>query len=153
MENILLVIIVLIMVVLSFLQVILRNVFDEGILWGDIFLRHLVLWVGFIGASLATKENKHINIDVLSRLVKGKVRMLTDITTQFFAAFICIILIRASWTFISQEREFGTILFNEIPAWYFQIIIPTGFTLMFIRFVINGLTIWTRTSDSREVNR
>jgi len=57
------------MVLLSFLQVLMRNFFDTGILWGDIFLRHLVLWVGFIGASLATREEKHINIDLLTRLI------------------------------------------------------------------------------------
>jgi TRAP-type C4-dicarboxylate transport system permease small subunit len=141
-ETILLVFIVLAMVLLSFLQVILRNVFEQGILWGDIFLRHLVLWVGFIGASLATKENKHINIDVLGRILRGRKRLIAQGITQFFSAFIVLILIKAAWTFVQQERMFETTLFNDIPAWYFQIIIPIGFTFICLRFILQGLQSW-----------
>ena len=31
-----------VMVLLSFVQVVLRNVFHEGIIWADILLRHIV---------------------------------------------------------------------------------------------------------------
>lgn len=141
-ETAALVVIVLAMVLLSFLQVVLRNIFDQGILWGDIFLRHLVLWVGFIGASLATRENKHINIDVLGRMLKGRSRLIAQGITQFFSAFISLILVRAAWTFVEQEKMFGTTLFNDIPAWYFQIIIPVGFTLICIRFILLGIQSW-----------
>jgi TRAP-type C4-dicarboxylate transport system permease small subunit len=36
---------------------------------------------------------------------------------------------------------FETILFNDIPAWYFQLIIPIGFSLMAMRFIINTIDI------------
>ena len=68
-ETVLLVVILSVMILLSFLQVLLRNFFEQGILWGDILIRNLVLWVGFIGASLATRENKHINIDLFTRFL------------------------------------------------------------------------------------
>ena len=45
-EESLLISMVILMVVLAFLQVVLRNVFSLGIIWADLFLRHLVLWVG-----------------------------------------------------------------------------------------------------------
>ena len=38
-----------------------------------------------------------------------------------------------------DEREFATIIFNNIPAWPFQIIIPIGFALMSFRFIISGI--------------
>jgi TRAP-type C4-dicarboxylate transport system permease small subunit len=136
-ESLILVVIVLVMVILSFAQVVLRNVFDQGILWGDIFLRHLVLWVGFIGASIATQEEKHINIDVFTRYIKGKGKYFTQALINVFAAFVSFLLMQAAWTFVMEEREFETMLFNNIPAWYFQIIIPVGFGLMTLRFVIN----------------
>lgn len=138
-ESWIMVFIVLVMVVLSFAQVVLRNVFDHGILWGDIFLRHLVLWVGFIGASLATRDEKHINIDVFSRLMKGKSKYFSQFAINVFAAFVSYLLMKAGWAFVMEEREFETILFNNIPSWYFQIIIPIGFGLMTLRFIINSL--------------
>jgi TRAP-type C4-dicarboxylate transport system permease small subunit len=140
-ESALLVFIVLIMVVFSFFQVFMRNLFDQGILWGDTFLRQMVLWVGFIGASLATKEKKHINIDVFGRITKGIAKDIIEVLTQLFAGMICVVLTYASWNFVQQERMFETILFNDIPAWYFQLIIPIGFLLMALRFIINGIDI------------
>ena len=78
-ENSLLILILSVMVFMAFLQVVLRNLFHSGILWGDIFLRHLVLWVGFIGASLATRSERHINIDILTRLMSPKVIPLSGV--------------------------------------------------------------------------
>ena len=136
-ETILIVFIVCFMVVLAFLQVILRNVFSQGFLWGDILLRQLVLWIGFIGASLATREEKHINIDLFGRMLSGKGRNWIKAVTHLFSAIVCGFLAKAAWVFIMEEREMGTTLFNDIQAWYFQLILPIGFVLMAFRFLIH----------------
>lgn len=135
-ETVLLVVVLSTMVILAFLQVVLRNLFSEGILWGDTFLRHLVLWVGFLGASLATREKKHINIDLFTRFFKGKAKSFIVSIVNLFAAVVCWYLTSAAWTFVMDEKSFGTILFNDIPAWYFQTIIPIGFLLMTFRFIV-----------------
>ncbi len=138
-ETIVLVSVLGIMVIFAFLQVILRNIFHEGILWGDIFLRHLVLWVGFLGASLATREQKHINIDLFSRFMSDKGKSVVRFVTNLFSVFICYLLANASWTFVQDEQMNGTEIFADIPVWYFQIIIPIGFSLMSFRFLILAL--------------
>ncbi|UCD10382.1 MAG: TRAP transporter small permease subunit, partial [Nitrospinaceae bacterium] len=77
-----------VMILLSFGQVILRNFFHGGILWADLFLRQGVLWVGFLGASLATREGRHISIEVLSHFFpQGFVRILARLT-QLAAAVV-----------------------------------------------------------------
>jgi TRAP-type C4-dicarboxylate transport system permease small subunit len=138
-ESTLLIIIVSVMVVLAFLQVVLRNLFAQGILWADIFLRHLVLWVGFIGASLATREEKHIVIDLFTRFLSKRKKNIARVITNLFAFIICLFLADAGWTFVQYEKSGGTILFNNIQAWYFQIIIPIGFLLMAFRFLLLSL--------------
>lgn len=40
----------------------------DGISWADTFLQKGTLWLAFIGASLATHQDKHIAIDVLPKL-------------------------------------------------------------------------------------
>jgi TRAP-type C4-dicarboxylate transport system permease small subunit len=127
------------MILLSFLQVLLRNFFDQGILWGDIFLRNLVLWVGFLGASLATREGKHINIDLFTRFLSGRWRAMAQLVTHLSAALVCIVLADAGWTFVMDEKLYQTKIFAEIPAWYFQTIIPVGFLLMAFRFFLIAL--------------
>ncbi len=137
-EDWILVSLVIFMVLLAFFQVILRNFFDLGIIWGDILLRHMVLWVGFIGASLATKNNKHINIDVFKRLHKGTSQRLINLIINIVAALVSAYLAFAAYRFVLDEKEFESIIFNNIPAWPFQTIIPIGFALMSIRFIISG---------------
>jgi C4-dicarboxylate transporter DctQ subunit len=138
-ETVILVIILSFMVLFAFLQVVLRNIFDEGILWGDILLRHLVLWVGFIGASLATKESKHINIDLFSRFLSDRGKLINKLITTLFSVFICVLLTNASWKFVLDEKSMGTEIFSGMPAWYFQIIIPVGFLLMALRFLVQSI--------------
>lgn len=138
-ENFLIFLTLGLMVGLSFLQVLLRNFFESGILWADIFLRHLVLWVGFIGASLATRNEKHINIDILTRMVPVKIVPYIKISVDLVTVVVCIILAKASYTFLTFEIEAETIIFKNIPAWYFQIIMPAGFSLIGIRFVLKIL--------------
>jgi len=138
-ENTLIIIILTVMVLMAFLQVLLRNFFETGILWGDVFLRHLVLWVGFLGASLATREEKHINIDILTRVIPKKYVPFVKIIVDIITIVICVLLAKAGYTFVHYEMEANTILFQNIPAWYFQIIIPVGFSLIGFRFFLKLL--------------
>ncbi len=122
---------------LSFLQVILRNFFGGGFIWGDVFLRHMVLWLGLIGASIATKENRHINIDIVSRILKDKSKSIINILINLVSAYICWLLLKASISFVSAEKEFGSTIFADTPVWIFQSIFPVAFSIMVFRFVLN----------------
>jgi len=139
--------IILIMVLGAFVQVMLRLLFDSGVLWGDIFLRHLVLWVGFIGASLATRDGKHINVDIFARYLKPPLKNYVQAFIDLVAATVTVYLVKAAWTFVMEERAYATTAFNDVPAWYFQIIIPVGFALMGVRFVIEALI---KVSEARQ---
>jgi C4-dicarboxylate transporter DctQ subunit len=136
-ENFLIILLLSVMVLFAFFQVILRNVLSTGILWADIFLRHLVLWVGFIGASLATRESKHINIDILTRFVPKSKQSYFKIFIDFVSMSVCFVLAKAGYKFLTYEIQAGTTLFNNVPAWIFQLIIPVGFFLIGFRFLLN----------------
>ena len=126
-----------VMILLAFLQIVLRNVFSTGIAWGDPLVRYLVLWVGFIGASLATKEGKHIIIEIFSRWFSGHGSRYLKATSYLVSAFVCGLLTFAGWTFVKNEAQMGTTTFLEIPAWIPQIIIPVTFALITLRFVFS----------------
>ena len=135
-EGMLLVFLLSLMVVLSFVQVVLRNVLGEGVIWADILLRHLVLWVGFLGASLAVSHQRHIGIDALTRAFSGRWQLGARVLTNLFAAAMCLILFDASRTFLAYEIQDGRTLFFDIPEWYSQLIIPAGFALLMIHFMV-----------------
>jgi TRAP-type C4-dicarboxylate transport system permease small subunit len=126
-----------IMILIAFLQVILRNIFASGMSWGDMLLRQLVLWVGFIGASLATKENRHIKIDALYRVFGPRGKMIITTITNLFSALICGLLVRAAYVFVRDERMMGSKVIG-IPGWIFMIIILIGFGIITFRFLIKA---------------
>lgn len=135
-EGILVVLFLSVMVVLSFLQVVLRNAFSESFLWADILLRHLVLWIGFFGAALATSHDRHITIDAFTRFLPPQFKNLAKIVTSLFAATVCYFLLQASLTFLGNEAAENSRLFGDIPSLYSQIVIPIGFGLIIIHFGI-----------------
>jgi len=51
--------------------------------WFEPFVRLLVLWLTFLGASLITKENKHIKIDLMGSLLPDKWLPFRDIISPW----------------------------------------------------------------------
>ena len=138
-ESGFLLILLFLMVFLAFGQVILRNLFDAGLLWTDVFLRQLVLWLGFLGASLAVRERRHIAIDVLPQFIHHRLRPFVLILVSFCTGGISVFLALAAWKFVQLEIEFPTILFFNIPAWVFQTILPFSLIVIALRYFLQGV--------------
>jgi TRAP-type C4-dicarboxylate transport system permease small subunit len=135
-ETALLVVFLGTMVVLAFGQVVLRNAFGTSFLWGDTLVRYLVLWSGFLGAALATSDDRHISIDALTKYVPERGRHGVKIITSLFAAATCYYLSQASVLFLVGEKEAGSVLFLSIPTWVGLAIIPAGYALLAIHFLV-----------------
>jgi TRAP-type C4-dicarboxylate transport system permease small subunit len=135
-EKMLLVVLLATMVLMAFTQIVLRNIFETGIDWGDSLVRYLVVWVGFIGAALATREGKHIKIDVFSNWLPGIGKNINYFIIHLFSCFICGLLTYASSKFVRNEYRMGTVEFFDFPIWLFQIVIPAAFGLMTLRYAL-----------------
>ena len=129
----------LVMFGLAVVQVFLRYVFNSGIPWADILARNLVLWVGILGAFLAVKEDKHFQIDVLTRFLSTRYQVWYRGVSYIFAAVICYFLGYASVTMLGQDMANKTFL--NIPIVAVEIIIPVGFYLMMVQFVLRTILI------------
>lgn len=138
-ETALLVLSLSAMVLLSFGQVILRNIFGTSFLWGDPLARQMVLWSGFLGAALATQDDRHINIDAFTKFVPARPRAIIKIITWIAAAVITWFLADAAWTFLVDEKEAGGELFLGIPSWVGLLIIPVGYWLIALHFAVNAV--------------
>jgi len=140
-EQIILVTMLSVMIFLAFIQIVLRNIFITGFSWADPLVRVLVLWVGLIGASLATKECKHINIDLISKGLPSQGKTISKFITNIFSFFISLLLLYASLKFLRNEIQMGGYIFLKIPVWILQSIIPISFFIMSFRFLLKSLRI------------
>ncbi|MBZ0265500.1 TRAP transporter small permease [bacterium] len=133
------ILILLSMLLLAFLQVILRNFFATGLPWVDIVLRNLVLWIGMLGGVLAARSGRQINIEVLTKLTPPVIGKYLRGIASLFTIVVCYYLVKASWTFVSVEKEFGTMFYGDVPNWYAQMILPIGFALIGLQVLFNLL--------------
>ncbi len=148
-EQILIVTFLSFMILVAFLQIVLRNFFFTGLDWGDSFLRNLVLWIGFIGATLATKEGKHINIDIVARWLPSLGRNIVMRITHLFSFSVCCLLTYAALKFIRNEVQMGNRTLLNIPIWIPEMILPLTFGLMTFRF---GLRAFKNLSEMGKTN-
>ena len=135
-ETILVTVLLTLMILVAFSQIMLRNLFATGIDWGDALVRYLVVWVAFVGAAIATREGKHITIDLLSRLFTGIGTFAIQALANFVSAVICSLLTVAAVKFIWIEAQMGSSAFLNLPAWVPELIMPVVFGLMTLRFAM-----------------
>jgi TRAP-type C4-dicarboxylate transport system permease small subunit len=117
------------------LQVLLRIFLHTGIIWGDIAARHMVLWVGFFGAYMATREDKHFHIDVLTRFLHPKLKAWFGAFSDLFAIVICYIMMQAGLTFVEVGMDADSMLFLQVPQRAAAMIVPLGFGLIMVQFI------------------
>ncbi len=138
-EDALLALMLLVMVVLAVVLIVLRNVFDSGLVWGDELLRILVLWLCLIGALAASRDDNHLTIDVISRFLPLRSQLMVRILTDLFTTVICAVLAWHSWNFVRIEAEFGSRVLGDWPSWVVQAILPLGFGLISYRYLTHTL--------------
>ena len=125
------------MLLLASSQIFLRNLFDIGLVWADPLLRIMLLWLGLLGALAASRDNKHISIDVLTRLLPERLQLYSHLFTALFTASVSGLIAYHSARFVLSEFEEHTMAVAGIPAWCFEVIIPLTFALIALRYLLH----------------
>ncbi|MGC8594492.1 MAG: TRAP transporter small permease [Candidatus Kryptoniota bacterium] len=145
-ENLFLVIFLTATMIMAFLQVILREFWSTGIVWADVFLRHLVLWIGFLGAALAAKESRHFSIDIFTKRLAPGLRRIIQVFLNLGSAVVCSFLVQAGISFVRDEIEYNnqplfTIFGKNVMSYHFEVIIPIGFGLLGLHFLFRAIEV------------
>ena len=135
-EDALLVLLLSAMIVLAGTQILLRNLLDSGFVWIDPLLRVLVLWLGLIGATVATRNNRHIRIDLLSKLFSRNTHRLIQSIIGQVSAWTCLVVAWYGFKWIQMDYVDGVTSFAGVPAWLLEVIIPVTFALIGLRYLI-----------------
>ena len=134
-EDFTLVLLLSTMMITAVLQIVLRNTTGAALVWGDTLVRILVLWTGLAGAMVATRQNKHISIDVVTRHLSAGAARAVNCITLLSAALVCLVTAWYSVSFVRMEFEFTSPAFAGVPTWACQTIIPVAFMIMALRFI------------------
>jgi TRAP-type C4-dicarboxylate transport system permease small subunit len=135
-EDGILVVMLLGMIGMAAAQIFLRNALGSSIVWGDVLVRILVLWIGLWGAMIASRDGKHINIDLITRYLPERAKSGSACVVNLFTAVICGMMAWFGSKFVHMEIEHGGNAFESIPVWICESIIPIAFAVISLRYVI-----------------
>jgi TRAP-type C4-dicarboxylate transport system permease small subunit len=134
----------LVLLLLVFGQVLARNLFETSIPVADILSRYLVLYITFFGATLAIESQRHIKLDIIATIMTPGQRRLLKPPLYLLSAILCAVLAWSAgrfwyddWQYIADHERWSSIL---------ALVIPFGFLLLSLHFLIGGL--FTPAEDS-----
>lgn len=135
-EDSFLVVLLTSMVGLAVTQILLRNLFESGISWADPLLRLLVLWVGLAGAMVATRQDHHISIDVVTRILPTRLQLAVRVFVDIFTGTVSAVIAFHAVRLVQMDYEAASIAFADVPSWLCELIIPLAFGIIAFRYLI-----------------
>ncbi|NVK30526.1 MAG: TRAP transporter small permease [Gammaproteobacteria bacterium] len=123
-------------VVVVFVEVIRRFVFNYSSIWGEETARYAFVYLVWIGAAAAVTDRAHIRIDVVFSMVPQKAKnWLYVFGDVLMLTFACIAFYYSAESLMSSLK-FGSSTFGlRINTAWFTAAVPLGFLLIAIRLI------------------
>jgi len=125
------------MALLPLLEVLVRRFYPSGIPGSALWVQHLALWLGFLGAGIAARRG-----ELLSLTLPGEGSPLRRIFVGGVGFAVSLVLVHGSLELVSVEREGGRALVTGFPVWLAQSIMPLGFALIGARLLWRAAPAW-----------
>lgn len=106
-----------------------------GYSWAQDLSKILIMWVGFVGASMATHERKHIRIDFVRKAIPERFRSYYNGVGHLVTVVFCaLLLVLASWYLFDRLRMGATLASIDLKVWLLVLPIPLALAVMVVRF-------------------
>ena len=132
----------LVMASLPLAEVLVRRVYPSGIPGSTIWVQHLALWVGLMGAAVAARRGELLSLAAGTRIFSDRAKCHVDLVVGGIGFAVCSVLTYGGLVLLSVEREGGRALAFGLPVWIAQIALPLGFGLMGWRILFRAATNW-----------
>lgn len=141
-EQWLIVIGLMVILITGVASIVLRNTVGWGLAFADVLARQITVWLGLLGATLATTTGEHINIDALSRMFKRKGLQLNRV----FVGLMCVIgsgvltyCAFAFWMFYFKQPQTIELGGMKVQSYWILTIFPLAMVLMTIRYSVQTI--------------
>ena len=132
-ETVLLAILILGSLAASLLQIALRNLGLPALPETDTAVRRAVLWIAFIGASLAAFRGTHLAVDVAEQVLPARANRLVNAAACLVAAGVTALLAVSSARFVVAELAFAGPGAAAATA-----VMPVGFAVITLRCLLGA---------------
>lgn len=130
------------MTALTFLQVVMRYVFNSGYSWALELTTVFFAIMIFTGVSYGVRVGSHIGVDALVKMMGPGPRKVVSVLAVVLSLVYVGLVLTGSWVYVSKMREVGIELEDmAIPRWWVLAVMPLGLALTGWRFlqILTGL--------------
>jgi tripartite ATP-independent transporter DctM subunit len=122
------------MALLPLVEIAARRLVGGGVPGSQPIVQHLTLWVGFLGAALAARDDRLLTLATASFLpAQGRRRALARGFAGAVGAAVAILLALCALQLVQITRESAAVVAAGVPAWAFQLVLPFAFALVALR--------------------
>lgn len=107
-----------VMTILTFVNVVLRYVFQSSLIWGLELTLALFAWLVLLGISHAVKINAHLGVDAVINLLPPTARRVLALFAGVLCIFYAVLLLKGAWDYWAPFAGFQ----QTGGRWF-----PTGF--------------------------
>lgn len=128
--------------VLPIAEGLLRFVFGIGIPGVGPFVQHLTLWVAFLGAALAAREDRLLAL-ATAQLLPAVWKKATGWLAGSLSAAVTALLARAGFEMVLIERQAGGEIAVGVPIWVGQAVMPAALAVIALRLAWKASSWWS----------
>ncbi len=131
-EEMLIAFTIVVIAVVMFMQFTFR-LFGSSLTWSEEVSRYMFVWSVGLGISFATKNNKHLRMDVIPQLVP-KIAPYFDLISDLSVLVVSVWMLVPGYTTLSMLAK-GTQVgaTTGVPMWIIYLSMYVGFVLSIIR--------------------
>lgn len=123
-------------VVLIFVQVVLRYVFNSSLTWSEELTRYIFIWQIWMGTSIAFRDKKHIVLEVISGKLKGRGKIAFAILADLIWLFFCVYIVIGGFDLTASMARRGALSTGlRMPLQYVYAALPVSQLVVCIRIV------------------
>lgn len=133
-EEYFLVVTMIAMVVIIFLQIVMRYVFNNSLSWSEEIARYIFLWQIWVGLSYGVKCSKHIRVEIIKYYLSSKGKKIVEIiATIIWIAFGIFLFYRAGVVMNKVYASGQLAPATSLPMWIPYASVFVGVGLMLFR--------------------
>jgi TRAP-type C4-dicarboxylate transport system permease small subunit len=132
------------------------GIYPYGMPWSQPLALIFTLWLGFLGASMATHDHRHLKVEALQRYLPETAQRAAGLLSALAAAAFCLFLAYISYRYVGFSHQdyvdsdgLGGLHDGvDFPRYRSFAVVPVAYALMSARFVTTGILAWNGELDT-----
>ena len=129
-----------VMVIVIFMQVVMRYIFNNSLSWSEEFARYLFVWFSWMGVSAGLKDGEHLKVELLSMslLKRGLIKSNEIVAIIVSLIWLATTLIVTYYGFevVAAQMDMNVLTpAMRLPVWIAYLSIPACSAVVGIRLI------------------